>query len=60
MGKIIVEVEQFVLVREAREYNEFLHHKVESARASMRADLGQSNDEIEAEFAAKRANVEYE
>jgi hypothetical protein len=43
--------------REAREYDEFLRDKVETARSSMRADLGQSNDEVEAEFAARRANV---
>ncbi|MBS9423078.1 antitoxin of toxin-antitoxin stability system [Photorhabdus caribbeanensis] len=43
--------------REEREYNKFLCHKVEAGRASMRAGLGQSNDEVEAEFAARRANV---
>lgn len=43
--------------REAREYDDFLRHKVESARTSMRAGLGQSNEEVEAEFAARRARV---
>ncbi|MDP2430891.1 MAG: antitoxin of toxin-antitoxin stability system [Pseudomonadota bacterium] len=43
---------------EAREYDEFLRHKVDVARASMRAGQGQSNDEVEAEFAARRASVE--
>lgn len=43
--------------REAREYDEFLRHKVDVARSSMRADLGQSNDEVEAEFAARRAST---
>ena len=43
--------------REAREYDEFLHRKVKAGRASMRAGLGRSNDEVEAEFAARRANV---
>ena len=43
--------------REAREYDEFLRRKVEAGRASMRAGLGQSNDEVEAEFAARRADV---
>jgi hypothetical protein len=43
--------------REAREYDEFLLHKVEAGRASMRAGLGRSNDEVEAEFAARRASV---
>ncbi|BBE08279.1 antitoxin of a toxin/antitoxin system [Mycoavidus cysteinexigens] len=43
--------------RKAREYNEFLHSKVEAGRASMRAGLGKSNDEVEAEFAARRAQA---
>lgn len=43
--------------REAREYDEFLHRKVEIARSSARAGLGQSNDEVEAAFAARRAGV---
>ena len=43
--------------REAREYDEFLRSKVEAGRSSMRAGLGRSNDEIEAEFAARRAGV---
>ena len=41
--------------QEAREYDDFLRNKVETARASMRAGLGQSNDQIEASFAARRA-----
>ena len=43
--------------REAREYDEFLRRKVEAGRASMRAGQGRSNDEVEAEFAARRASV---
>ena len=43
--------------RESREYDEFLRRKVEAGRASMRARLGRSNDEVEAEFAARRASV---
>ena len=43
--------------REAREYDEFLHRKVEIARSSMLAGLGQSNEEVEADFAARRASV---
>lgn len=43
--------------REAREYDEFLRHKVDVARSSMRAGLGRSNDEVEAEFAARRAST---
>jgi predicted transcriptional regulator len=43
--------------REAREYDEFLHRKVEAGRVSMRAGRGRSNDEVEADFAARRADV---
>jgi predicted transcriptional regulator len=43
--------------RAAREYDEFLHRKVKAARSSMRAGVGRSNDEVEAEFAARRARV---
>ena len=43
--------------RTVREYDEFLHRKVEVARLSMRAGQGQPNDEVEAEFAARRASV---
>ena len=43
--------------REAREYDEFLRRKVDAARSSMRAGLGRSNDEVEAEFAARRART---
>lgn len=43
--------------REAREYDQFLHRKVEVARSSMRAGCGRSNDEVEADFAARRASA---
>ena len=43
--------------REAREYDEFLRRKVEAGRVSMRAALGRSNEEVEAEFAVRRARV---
>ena len=43
--------------REAREYDEFLRKKIDVARASMRAGQGQSNDEVEAAFAARRARL---
>jgi hypothetical protein len=43
--------------RDERQYDEFLRGKVEACRASMRAGQGQSNDEVEAEFAARRAGV---
>jgi predicted transcriptional regulator len=43
--------------RRAREYDEYLRRKVEAGRASMRAGRGRSNDEVEAEFAARRNQV---
>lgn len=43
--------------RDARAYDEFLRRKVEAGRASMRAGLGRANEEVEAEFAARRARV---
>lgn len=49
---------EFVLLQyETQEYNKFLYHKVEAARASMRAGFGQSNDEVEAKFAARRRKI---
>ncbi|MDR5172065.1 antitoxin of toxin-antitoxin stability system [Methylobacillus flagellatus] len=43
--------------RQAREYDAYLLRKVEAARISMRAGRGRSDDEVEAEFAAKRDQV---
>ena len=43
--------------REAREYDQFLGDKVASGRASIRAGAGHSNEEVEAIFAARRANA---
>ena len=43
--------------RQAREYDEFLRRKVDVARLSMHASRGQSNDEVEAKFAARRAKA---
>lgn len=43
--------------REAREYDQFLRSKVEASRTSMRAGLGQTNDEVEAIFTARRNKV---
>jgi predicted transcriptional regulator len=40
--------------RARREHDAFLHRKVEVARTSVRAGRGQSNDEVEAAFAARR------
>ncbi|MGO1080694.1 hypothetical protein [Inquilinus sp. CA228] len=46
--------------REEREYDEFLRRKVEIARSSMRAGRGRSNEVVEAEFAAQRAELQRE
>lgn len=43
---------------EAREYDEFLRNKVETARASMHAGIGATNDSVESDFAARRAQAE--
>lgn len=43
--------------RQARAYDAFLASKVEAGRASMRAGVGRSNDEVEAKFAARRAGA---
>ena len=43
--------------RQAREYDAFVGRKVESGRASMRAGVGRSNEEVEATFAARRASA---
>ena len=40
--------------RATREYDEFLGRKVDAGRASMRAGLGHSNDEVEATSCASR------
>lgn len=43
--------------RETREYDEFLRNKVEAGRSSMRAGRGRTNDDVEAAFATRRAQV---
>jgi predicted transcriptional regulator len=43
--------------RESREHEAFLRSKVEAGRRSMQAGQGRPNDEVEAEFAARRAGV---
>ena len=43
--------------RESREYDAFLQGKVEAARRSMRVGRGRSNEDVEAEFAARRAKA---
>lgn len=42
---------------QAREYNSYLRSKVEAGRASMRAGLARPNDDVEAEFNAKRQQL---
>ena len=46
--------------RDARDYDQFLKEKVESARVLMRAGEGRANSEVESEFAAKRARLSNE
>ncbi len=43
--------------RQAREYDDFLTQKVQTARTSMQAGVGIANDDVEAQFAARRAQV---
>ncbi|MCX2901495.1 antitoxin of toxin-antitoxin stability system [Pseudomonas mandelii] len=43
--------------KETREYEAFMQRKVDIARVDMRAGVGMSNDEVEAQFAARRAQV---
>ena len=43
--------------REARQYDEFLREKVEAARTSVQAGMGRSNEAVESEFAARRAQA---
>lgn len=44
--------------RQARDYDSFLSSKVEAGRASVRAGMGRSNEEVEATFAARRASAD--
>ena len=41
--------------REAHSYDEFLKQKVEASRASMHAEIGHSNEDVEVFFANRRA-----
>jgi hypothetical protein len=43
--------------RRDREYDDYLQHKVEAARASKRANRGRSNDEVESTFSARRHQI---
>ena len=43
--------------RKAREYDDFLRRKVEVSRGSRRVGRGRTNEEVEAEFAKRRAKA---
>jgi len=43
--------------RNSREYDEYLRRKVETARDAMRVGRGRTNEEVEADFAARRNKV---
>jgi hypothetical protein len=45
----------FIRQQQTKEHDEFVQLKVAVARASVEAGRGQSNDDVEAEFAARRA-----
>ncbi|KAB0493629.1 antitoxin of toxin-antitoxin stability system [Pseudomonas vancouverensis] len=50
---------QFVQTQQqSREYEDFLQRKVDAARASMSSGNGLTNDEVEAEFAARRRRAD--
>lgn len=44
--------------QQAKDHDEFLQRKVTAARISVQAGRGRSNDDVEAEFAARRAKVQ--
>ncbi|MBE7375276.1 antitoxin of toxin-antitoxin stability system [Pseudomonas lopnurensis] len=43
--------------QQVRDYDDFLHRKVEAGRAAVEAARGRSNEEVEATFAARRDQV---
>ena len=43
--------------QQAKQHDEFVQRKVAAARASVEAGRGRSNDDVEAEFAARRAKA---
>ena len=43
--------------QQAKEHDEFVQRKVAAARASVDAGRGRSDDDVEAEFAARRAKA---
>jgi predicted transcriptional regulator len=40
-----------------QDHSAFLHRKIEAARGSVRAGRGRSNEVVQAEFAARRAQI---
>lgn len=46
--------------RQARDYDDYLRRKVEAGRTSMRAGLGRTNDDVEADFAERRRQASAE
>lgn len=44
--------------QQAKEHDEFVQRKVAVARASVEAGRGRSNDDVEAEFTARRAKAQ--
>ena len=43
--------------REARDYEDFVRRRVETARSERQTGLSFSNEEVEAEFSARRADL---
>lgn len=43
--------------QDRREHSDFLHRKVEAARASVDHGRGRSNEAVEADFATRRARI---
>lgn len=43
--------------RERREHGDFVKRKVDVARSAVRANLGRFNEEVEADFAVRRARA---
>lgn len=43
--------------RDRRAHSDFLQHKVDAARQSLDAGRGRANDLVEADFAARRAQI---
>ncbi|WP_246201864.1 antitoxin of toxin-antitoxin stability system [Budvicia diplopodorum] len=43
--------------RESREYDEFLHNKINAARSSIKDGNSHSDEQVEAAFAARRARI---